>query len=69
MFRLHDQVVAIIGAGSGIGEAVALAAAEQGARVVALDVNEEGLKSVSERITERGGQPPMAVSRLHRVRC
>ncbi len=43
MFRLDDQVVAVIGAASGIGEAVALAAAEQGARVVALDVNEEGL--------------------------
>ena len=56
MFRLDDQVVAVIGAASGIGEAVALAAAEQGARVVALDVNEEGLKSVSERIIERGGR-------------
>ncbi len=56
MFRLDDQVVAVIGAASGIGEAVALAAAEQGARVVALDVNEEGLKSVSERIIERSGR-------------
>ena len=56
MFRLDDQVVAVIGAASGIGEAVALAASEQGARVVALDVNEEGLKSVSARIIERGGR-------------
>jgi len=56
MFRLDDQVVAVIGAASGIGEAVALAAAAQGARVVALDVNEAGLKSVSERIIERGGR-------------
>ena len=56
MFRLDDQVVAVVGAASGIGEAVALAAAAQGARVVALDVNEEGLKYVSERIIERGGR-------------
>ena len=61
MFRLDDRVVAVIGAASGIGEAVALAAAEQGARVVALDVNEEGLKAVTKRIVEGGGRADSSV--------
>lgn len=50
MFRLDDRVVAVVGAGSGIGEAIASGAVEQGARVVALDVNEEALRSVCARI-------------------
>ena len=46
MFRLDDKRVAVIGAASGIGEAVAKAAAEQGASVVALDVYDAGLERV-----------------------
>lgn len=55
LFRLDDKVVAVIGAGSGIGEAVAHGAAQQGAAYVAcLDVNEQGAKTVSENIAEKG---------------
>ena len=46
MFRLDDKVVAVVGAASGIGEAVLRAAASQGARVVGLDVDEDGLDRV-----------------------
>ena len=46
MFRLDENVIAVIGAASGIGEAVARAAAERGGRVVGLDVDEEGLERV-----------------------
>ncbi len=55
MFRLDGKVIAVIGAGSGIGEAVARGAADQGAAYVAcLDVNEQGARGVSAGIAERG---------------
>jgi NAD(P)-dependent dehydrogenase (short-subunit alcohol dehydrogenase family) len=38
MFRLDGKTVVVIGAGSGIGQAVAAGAAEQGGRVFGLDV-------------------------------
>ncbi|MGH9323164.1 MAG: SDR family NAD(P)-dependent oxidoreductase [Vicinamibacteria bacterium] len=55
MFSLQGDVVAVVGAASGIGEAVARGAALQGAHVVALDVDEHGLKAVHGRIQEAGG--------------
>ena len=39
LFRLDGKTAAIIGGGSGIGEAVAIGAAQHGARVVVLDAN------------------------------
>lgn len=61
MFRLDGDVVAVIGAASGIGEAVARGAARQGAKVVALDVDEHGLKGVVGRIDEEGGSASFEV--------
>jgi NAD(P)-dependent dehydrogenase (short-subunit alcohol dehydrogenase family) len=55
LFRLDNKVVAVIGAGSGIGEAVARGAAGQGAAVVAcLDVNEAGARQVADDIGRAG---------------
>jgi len=55
LFTLNGKVVAVIGAGSGIGEAVARGAAQQGASYVAcLDVNEPGARSVAASITSAG---------------
>jgi NAD(P)-dependent dehydrogenase (short-subunit alcohol dehydrogenase family) len=54
MFRLEERVVAVIGAGSGIGEAVALGAAEQGATVACLDVNADAAAAVAEKIRGAG---------------
>jgi len=56
MFRLDRKVVAVIGAGSGIGEAIARGAAEQGASHVAcLDVHSDNAKRVVEAIRSAGG--------------
>ncbi len=57
MFRLDGKVIAVVGAGSGIGEAVALGAASQRAAVVAcLDINETAAKGVADRIVAQGGR-------------
>jgi NAD(P)-dependent dehydrogenase (short-subunit alcohol dehydrogenase family) len=49
LFRLDGKVAAVVGAGSGIGEAVALGAARLGARVCCLDVDAAKARSVAER--------------------
>jgi NAD(P)-dependent dehydrogenase (short-subunit alcohol dehydrogenase family) len=55
LFSLKGKTAAVIGGGSGIGEAVALGCAQQGARVICLDVNETGARRVAERATSEGG--------------
>src|SRR5688572_2138754 len=56
LFRLDNQVVAVIGAGSGIGEAVAMGAASQGAEAVwCLDLNEASAARVAQAIEGAGG--------------
>lgn len=50
-----DTLVAVTGAGSGIGRATALEFARQGAEVVISDVNEAGVKETAAAIAERGG--------------
>jgi len=54
MFRLEGKTVAVIGAGSGIGEAVAMGAGQQGAKVVCLDINEAPAQAVAAKITAGG---------------
>jgi NAD(P)-dependent dehydrogenase (short-subunit alcohol dehydrogenase family) len=55
MFRLDGKTIAVIGAGSGIGRAVAIGAAEQGGYVVCLDINAEAAAMTRATITEAGG--------------
>jgi NAD(P)-dependent dehydrogenase (short-subunit alcohol dehydrogenase family) len=47
LFDLTGKTAAIIGGGSGIGEAVAIGAAQLGATVVVLDANEESARRVA----------------------
>jgi NAD(P)-dependent dehydrogenase (short-subunit alcohol dehydrogenase family) len=54
IFDLSGKVAAVIGGGSGIGEAVAIGAAQAGARVVCLDVNEEAARRVAEHASAEG---------------
>ncbi len=50
LFRLDGRVAAIIGGGSGIGEAVALGAARAGATVIVLDANDDAAARVAASI-------------------
>jgi NAD(P)-dependent dehydrogenase (short-subunit alcohol dehydrogenase family) len=52
LFDLREKPVAVVGAGSGIGEAIALLAARLGARVTLLDVEEEKARAVAARAGE-----------------
>jgi NAD(P)-dependent dehydrogenase (short-subunit alcohol dehydrogenase family) len=64
MFRLDGKVVAVIGAGSGIGEAVALAAGTQGAHVVCFDINGAHAAAAAATITAAGGSAESGVMDL-----
>jgi len=55
LFRLDNRIVAVIGAGGGIGEAVARGAARQGARVFCLDMAAPAASGTAERIRQAGG--------------
>jgi len=50
VFDLTGKVAAVVGGGSGIGEAVAIGAARLGARVIVLDANEAAARTVASRI-------------------
>jgi NAD(P)-dependent dehydrogenase (short-subunit alcohol dehydrogenase family) len=56
MFRLDGKTVAVIGAGSGIGQAVAMGCAEQGAYVWCLDIDASTAEQTAEMIRQAGGE-------------
>ena len=55
MFRLDGKTIAVIGAGSGIGEAVAIGVAQQGGHVICLDINAAAAAATAATITKAGG--------------
>jgi len=55
MFRLDGKTTAITGAGSGIGQAIAVAFASQGAKVAVLDIDETAARQTAESIVGNGG--------------
>lgn len=55
VFSLEGKTVAVIGAGSGIGRAVAEGAAQQGAYVFCFDVKADAVAETAELITKSGG--------------
>lgn len=55
MFRLDGKTIAVIGAASGIGRAVAMGVAEQGGHVMCLDLNAEQAAATAAAITGAGG--------------
>jgi len=60
LFRLDGRTAAIIGAGSGIGEAVALGCASHGAHASCLDINAGAAAAVAKRIEADGGSSDSA---------
>ncbi len=59
-FRLDGSTVAVIGAGSGIGEGAAEACARQGAVVACFDVNLPAARATADRIVKAGGKAEAA---------
>ena len=55
MKSLENKVAIVTGAGSGIGEAVALLFGREGAKVVVSDINEKAGEAVAEKIRKDGG--------------
>ena len=56
MFRLDGKIVAVVGAGGGIGEAVALAVGAQGAHVACFDINGANAAATAAKIAAAGGR-------------
>ena len=59
--RVRDKAAVVTGAGRGIGEAIALRLAEEGAKVVVNDVNEENCGRAVEAIRSKGGQAVLVI--------
>jgi NAD(P)-dependent dehydrogenase (short-subunit alcohol dehydrogenase family) len=55
MFTLRGKTAVITGAGSGIGQAIALLFGAQGARVIVLDISVDAGNAVADRIASAGG--------------
>jgi short-subunit dehydrogenase len=52
---MKDTHFIITGAGSGIGQALAVLAASKGAKVIATDINEKGLEETREKVVAQNG--------------
>lgn len=64
MFELNGKTAVVTGAGSGIGKAIALLFARQGAEVVIVDINEDQAHATLKEIMDAGGS---AVTRVCNV--
>ncbi|MFL5811606.1 MAG: SDR family NAD(P)-dependent oxidoreductase [Flavisolibacter sp.] len=61
MFRLDGKIAVITGSGSGIGKAIALLFAQQGAEVHIMDLNEDAVKTTVDEININKGKSIAAV--------
>lgn len=59
--KLQDKVAIITGAASGIGQAMALRFAQEGAKIVIGDLNEEASAKVAKEITDAGGEASIVI--------
>jgi NAD(P)-dependent dehydrogenase (short-subunit alcohol dehydrogenase family) len=56
MFRFDGKTIAVIGAGSGIGRAVALGAATLGAHVACLDIDGDAARATADEVARAGAK-------------
>ena len=61
------RVALVTGAGSGLGEAIALGLAEEGAIVVVQDINEEFANSTVAKIKEKGGEAIAVIGNVGKI--
>lgn len=54
--RLNEKIAIVTGAGAGIGDAIAMGMATEGAAVAIIEVDEERGRAVAEAITSAGGK-------------
>lgn len=56
MFQLNEKIAVFTGSGSGIGKAVALLFAKQGAEVHVIDLNDEACHATLKEIHQNNGK-------------
>ena len=54
--RLKDKVAIVTGSGRGIGEGIVLRFAEEGAKIIVNDVNEQDANNVVDQVKSKGGR-------------
>lgn len=52
--RMEEKVAVVTGAASGMGKAIALAFLQEGAKIVAADINEDRLKELEQEVADLG---------------
>lgn len=66
--RLEEKVAIVTGAGSGMGRSCVIRLSHEGARVIAVDVNEEGLKETCQLAGKESWYIKASVSDEHEVK-
>ncbi len=64
MKRLQNQVAIITGAASGLGKAIVMLYASEGARVVASDIDEEGLNTLKKEVSAKNGTVTTVIANM-----
>ena len=62
--KLQDKVTVVTGAGSGMGKAIAMLYAQEGAKVVISDINSDSANAVVEEIKSSGGEAISVVANV-----